>query len=145
MTTLARNYASQVSCLAKNLATSGRLTGIAKSVVDTMARLMPTAQHFSMPDGGKIFNDELKGLVGEDIKLPFPCITVETFCDGFRYCITAAQGEEGILILSAGSDGDWKILPFMAFVYGVDKEGISAKLIGDEGEENVFEVMNFCS
>lgn len=38
-----------------------------------------TAIHFSMPDGGKILNDEFKGIIGQELRLPFPVITIEYY------------------------------------------------------------------
>lgn len=33
--------------------------------------------HFAMPDNGKIFDDNLKGLVGQELRLPYRMITLE--------------------------------------------------------------------
>lgn len=35
--------------------------------------------HFSMPDGGKILDDKFRGLHGQELRLPFPMITIEYF------------------------------------------------------------------
>ena len=45
----------------------------------TMSSLIETAVHLSLPDGGLIFDDGLKGLRGQTLNLPFPTITVEYF------------------------------------------------------------------
>lgn len=45
--------------------------------VETMKR----AVHFVMPDNGRILDDDLKGIMGQEIKLPFPNITVEYYVD----------------------------------------------------------------
>ena len=43
----------------------------------SIAFTIKNAVHFVLPDSGFIFNDGLKGIMGRDIKLPFPAITIE--------------------------------------------------------------------
>lgn len=42
-----------------------------------LANNIEQAQHFVLPDGGRLLNDGLRGMGGRKIKLPFPSITVE--------------------------------------------------------------------
>lgn len=44
-----------------------------KSLINTIQ----TAQHFVLPDGGVLFDDELRGIRNKKIRLPYPIITVE--------------------------------------------------------------------
>lgn len=143
--TSAKNYAAQAHRAAKELASKGNLTGTAKTVIKDLSRLIPNAQHFSIPDGGKLFDDGLKGLFDQDVKLPFPCITVETFCDGFKYCVTAFQDAGDIGIMVAASEDDWVILPFVVIVSGVSDTGIHAEIIGGESDEYLLSTLNFCA
>jgi len=55
--------------------------------------------HFAVPDGGKIFNDGLKGLHGMPLRLPFPSMTVE-FCPvaGKKTLIMVFQEETKIMV-----------------------------------------------
>jgi hypothetical protein len=41
------------------------------------ATAINSAVHFAMPDNGQIFDDQLKGLVGQDLHLPYKQITIE--------------------------------------------------------------------
>ena len=43
----------------------------------TFCEQLKASVHFSMPDGGRILDDNLKGIVGEELRLPFPMITIE--------------------------------------------------------------------
>ncbi len=45
------------------------------------AGIIKNAVHFAIPDNGEIFDDDLKGLVGRQVRLPFQAITVEYFVD----------------------------------------------------------------
>jgi hypothetical protein len=42
---------------------------------------MENCQHFVLPDNGRIFADNCKGLINEKIELPYPAITIEYFVD----------------------------------------------------------------
>lgn len=46
--------------------------------------------HFSLPDNGELFSDQLRGLRGMDVRLPFPEITVEYAVDPERF-VPAAE------------------------------------------------------
>ena len=37
------------------------------------------AVHFTIPDGGVLLDDNLKGLKSSEIRLPYPSITIECF------------------------------------------------------------------
>ena len=82
MTITAKNYAAQaqrasIGISAKNSAHKAAIY---------MARTLPDAQHFALPDGGKVLNDGLRGLEGTDPpRLPFPVISVEWWSEGSRF------------------------------------------------------------
>lgn len=44
-----------------------------------MITSIKSAQHFAIPDGGVVFDDNRKGIKGLDVRLPFPCVTIEYF------------------------------------------------------------------
>jgi len=48
---------------------------------EMFARAIKNAVHFAIPDNGDIFDDDLRGLVGLQARLPYPVITVEYFVD----------------------------------------------------------------
>jgi hypothetical protein len=39
------------------------------------------AVHFAIPDGGVVLDDDYKGIVGREVRLPFPLITTEYYID----------------------------------------------------------------
>lgn len=47
--------------------------------IDGIVACISSAVHFAIPDGGEIFNDNLKGITGTTIRLPYPIVTVEYF------------------------------------------------------------------
>ena len=48
-------------------------------VAEWLANRIRGAVHFSLPDGGRILGDGLKGIAGSEIHLPYPEITIEYF------------------------------------------------------------------
>ena len=42
-----------------------------------LASVISKATHFVIPDGGRILNDSKRGIVGRQLCLPYPLITVE--------------------------------------------------------------------
>lgn len=57
-----------------------------------IVRALPQAQHFTLPAGGRLFDDGLRGLDTDlhAIRLPFPVITL-WFADGARRTLVVAQ------------------------------------------------------
>jgi hypothetical protein len=45
-----------------------------------------SAQHFVLPDGGRLFDDDLRGLKGTWLRLPYPSITLEYFVEENDRC-----------------------------------------------------------
>lgn len=43
------------------------------------------AVHFAIPDNGVLFDDELKGIKGVKLRLPYKSITIEYYVDGTQY------------------------------------------------------------
>jgi len=85
MTITARNYAAQVVKSLRQQAQLIRTSNLHQDMLDDAplfdiaATRIHEAIHFAMPDGGKIFNDRLKGIENTTIKLPFSCMTIECF------------------------------------------------------------------
>jgi len=80
MTISAMNYAAQAQ-----RALLGHVSDLHASGSSDAARLalvlslMKEAQHFALPDNAELFEDGLRGLAGQRIRLPFPQITLEYF------------------------------------------------------------------
>lgn len=77
---------------------------------------------FVIPDGGFILKDNLKGIIGNKINLPFDKITIEFYDNStnIRHVIFAVQDNENIYYYSFyGKDKKYGISPF---VVKVDKE-----------------------
>jgi len=57
-----------------------------------IVRAIPASQHFTLPAGGRLFDDGLRGLDTDlhTIRLPFPAITL-SFADGARRTLVVAQ------------------------------------------------------
>jgi hypothetical protein len=75
----ARNYAAQcVSSMRKM-----RIKGSDKDTesLNFLLDEIESSVHFAIPDEGKFFNDGLKGIVEEEIRLPFDAITLEFYSD----------------------------------------------------------------
>lgn len=62
-----------------------------KSIMLSVAGCLEGAQHFQLPDGGRILNDKLKGLVGNDIRLPYPLVSVEYMVPREMHNLTEAR------------------------------------------------------
>lgn len=75
----ARNYAAQAErelSMVAEVQTNHELVDDVR-IVKGIVGFIKVAQHFSLPENGKIFDDKLKGVVGQEIHLPYPCITIE--------------------------------------------------------------------
>ena len=124
----AKNYAAQAeSSITKNailfkknnapvMGDSGIMLAIAKQIKSSV--------HFSLPDNGVIFDDNLKGLEEKEINLPFYSITVETALINNgdnrqnKRLILASNVEDRICIISAraSNEGTWMINPCMCSI-----------------------------
>ncbi len=47
-----------------------------------IADIIGRSVHFAMPDGGMLFADDLRGMWGNEFRLPYPSITAEYYIDG---------------------------------------------------------------
>ena len=134
MTITAKNYAAQaqrasIGISAKNSAHKAAIY---------MARTLPDAQHFALPDGGKVLDDGLRGLEGTDqLRLPFPVISVEWWSEGSRFCVIATEAETKILMMfSLCLDGKNWAVPDAACIYEGLKNGeVFAKFVGPDAEK----------
>jgi hypothetical protein len=75
----AKNYAAQAERYLHGLANLP-VFNLDEPVILSYADAIKKAQHFTMPDGGLIFDDGRKGIKDTEIRLPFPCITIEYYC-----------------------------------------------------------------
>jgi len=88
-----------------------------------IVRTIPQAQHFTLPAGGRLFDDGLRGLDTDlrAIHLPYPSITL-SFTGGARRTLVVAQeqqeaGQNTIVVRVAVDTGDgqgWGIYPCTA-------------------------------
>jgi len=87
----ARNYASQAEFGLKEWANLNSKYGASAKADCDMAKYMAlsikNSVHFAINDGGHIFDDAYKGLVGCEIRLPFPSITLEYFVNDGGYLV----------------------------------------------------------
>jgi hypothetical protein len=83
----AKNYAAQAEAEIRRLASAQfdyKHKDYDLFCYETFSSLIKEAVHFAIPDNGEIFDDDLKGLVGLQARIPFPAITVEYFVDGSK-------------------------------------------------------------
>lgn len=84
----ARNYASQAEIGLRHWAecVKGEPRMAADSVmVGMLADIVKNAVHFALPDNGALFDDNLRGMRGQEFRLPFPSITAEYFVDDSKH------------------------------------------------------------
>lgn len=82
----AQNYAAQAVEALRQSAPA--LRGGDRIGVIMLAEQIEASVHFALPDFGRIFNDELRGLDGVDLRLPFPQVTLEYFVPLLREKLT---------------------------------------------------------
>ncbi|ENO98375.1 hypothetical protein C667_04069 [Thauera phenylacetica B4P] len=119
-----RTYAAQVEralgIAAEELTATGRPEA---AFAHAIVRAIPAAQHFTLPAGGRLFDDGLRGLDTDlhAIRLPFPIVTI-SFADGARRTLVIAQeqheaGQNTIVVRVAVDTGDgqgWGFYPCTA-------------------------------
>ena len=79
----ARNYAAQAEAELREtlkLYTPG-YNEVDRSCLEWLCNSIANSVHFAIPDNGEIFDDDLKGLEGVDLSLPYPQITLEYFVE----------------------------------------------------------------
>ena len=135
MATTAKNYAAQAEKnlrqYAKNIE---KKAPIDSAFCNEFADCISTAVHFQLPDNGVLLDDEVKGLRGIKLRLPFPAITIEWFCtkdyntqQDLSYTpkrlIYAREVEDDILICAAaghesghGFESDWYPQPLIVLI-----------------------------
>jgi hypothetical protein len=122
MTITAMNYAAQAERGFRELAPMA-VNRQTESILCSMADGIKNAVHFSLPDGGKIFDDYLKGIRGIEIHIPFKEITIEFFSkdplseSNYRKVLIIAQEDEDSInvmgcVSSKASNGDWYLVPY---------------------------------
>lgn len=110
----ARNYAAQAMDELKRKYDICIEDGKEFYGVDTAISVIEKAVHFVVPDNGIILNDRLKGLLGVNLRLPYPVITVE-YAE-----ITKTEGIEKVVICAFESEVDEKIyINFMVLLCNI--------------------------
>jgi len=80
MTITAKNYAAQAERALRDAALEhAKRMPFDSKVLSGIAKGIGAAQHFALPDAGILFNDRLRGLERQALRLPYPKITVEYF------------------------------------------------------------------
>lgn len=69
-------YAAQVERALRTDIPRFRAAGEDTAVLEWLASSIPQAQHFVLPDDGKLLDDGLDSITGEPVRLPFPSITL---------------------------------------------------------------------
>lgn len=75
----ARNYAAAAEAGVLRWAAHPEVKKPDKAGAVFVAGMIGSAAHFAIPDLGRIFDDNLKGLEGQALRLPYPITTVEFF------------------------------------------------------------------
>lgn len=91
MNITARNYAAQASRSLRSFYESTNTKNRTQEFINDIKIFKQAAYeiersiHFCMPDGGKILNDNLKGISGSKIKLPYESVTIECCIPNSKY------------------------------------------------------------
>ena len=79
----ARNYAAQAERALIDWANNAKSKSPKNSrdsmLVKSLADKISESIHFALPDNGELFEDNLKGISGVNIRLPYPQITIEYY------------------------------------------------------------------
>lgn len=73
----ARNYAAQA--VADIRGRMRMFPTLDRKGAELFTGVVELAEHFALPDGGMVFNDDLRGIEGQRLRLPYPMVTVEYF------------------------------------------------------------------
>lgn len=114
----ARNYAAQAEKGLLLFSKDKRNHPSDRKTAETISEIIHYSTHFALPDDAEIFNDDLKGLYGNYIELPYKAITIEFHLTG-----KWSQGVKGNALLTATStDYNSDIIIFGAYFYPVMME-----------------------
>ena len=107
----ARNYAAQavrdIRILSETYAHDGD-----RAIISQFADNIEKATHFVLPNGGRVLDDELAGIDGVEVNLPYKIITVEFFDQGNRCLVLTEQNEHGLYVTGCiYLEGLWRPLP----------------------------------
>ena len=117
----AKNYAAQVvksldsfipnyqKFLEKN---GDKYFGVEVMHLKALQEAIKKAVHFTIPDGGDLLNDNLKGLKSSEIRLPYPSITIECFIkdDGLVNELAPVNIEKRLIFAAETSSDVMKIV-----------------------------------
>lgn len=117
----AKNYAAQVvksldsfipnyqKFLEKN---GDKYFGVEVMHLKALQEAIKKAVHFTIPDGGDLLNDNLKGLKSSEIRLPYPSITIECLIkdDGLVSELAPVKIEKRLIFAAETSSDVMKIV-----------------------------------
>lgn len=152
-----RNYAAQAIRSMNDLLNNGIGRGDTKTLrsIERIIRVMSKAVHFSLPEGGRLIGDDLKGIKGMPIRLPYPVITIEYSMENTipqkgvptKFLILAEEGrlsdvadatwgDDDVIVVTAlfkePDNGIWVPMPAgMAIPHQWDSVGEDAVRFGD--------------
>lgn len=111
---------------------------------------LKNAVHFAVPDGGKLIDDDLRGLDGQPLKLPYEQISIEYYDEGRKIVLLVHADKEkkdeiierinrkyftkdekrcGIWILECKA-GIWSINPHgITYYYGATYDALECKIL----------------
>ena len=76
----AKNYAAQAERdIVKNYSQAPSMAAEYPLIEKRFLNPIKNSVHFALPDTGVIFDDEYRGIRGEEVRLPFPSITLEYY------------------------------------------------------------------
>ncbi len=97
----AKNYAAQAERGLILFAELPEVHEVDREFAKSLSEIIRDSIHFVIPDDGEIFDDELKGLEGKRIELPYESMSIEFYLSG-----KWSRGETGKAIVVATDDGD---------------------------------------
>ena len=127
----AKNYAAQAERSLRIIAEVNAGHEMTSTTALCLAETIKAAQHFAIPDNGRLFDDDLKGLDLSNIRLPFEYITVEWFVskplgDGKqpvpkRILVASEYDDMGLIVCCGvyglpGAGSKWGFNPFQIII-----------------------------
>lgn len=138
----ARNYAAQAEVGLLRIYQSTQYGEKDREHCELMAEMIHIAEHFVIPDDGCILDDQLKGLEGNRLELPYKFITVEFWVSGgwtggnkFKALVVAQDLDDDIFVMGAFTVSDTQA-PHIAYWIPVPYGMIIPKDLHIVGMEN---------
>lgn len=135
----ARNYAAQAKRGLMLFAGLPKEHEVDRGFAKYLSEVIHNSTHFVIPDDGEIFDDELKGLRGQRIELPYKSITVEFYSSGkwsggsrIKIVVAAIDNGDEIIVFGASTDFDLDIWIPSAYSMRVPKD---INITGNRGDK----------